>query len=233
MTLAPDWSLLPRVLENEAMDSPDEAREYDTMDHAEVNRAFVADLLAAQKRAGLPLDAEVLDLGTGTAQIPAQLCAQNPAARVVAVDMAGEMLAVAAANLARQRIGAQVTLERADAKMLPHASGRFPIVMSNSIVHHIPEPRAVLAEAVRVLARPGLIFVRDLARPRDIAQLEWLVDTYAAGASGPQRQLFEASLHAALSVGEVRELVSQLGFPPEGVSATSDRHWTWAATVSD
>ncbi|HEY2895368.1 MAG TPA: class I SAM-dependent methyltransferase [Pirellulales bacterium] len=231
MTAAPDWSSLPRVLEPEAMDSPDEAREYDTMDHAQVNRAFVQDLLTARNRAGLPLDAEVLDLGTGTAQIPIELCAQNPQARVVAVDMAGEMLAVAAANLARQGTRSRVTLERADAKHLPHASGRFSIVMSNSIVHHIPDPRAVLAEAVRVLARPGLIYVRDLARPRDLAQLEWLVDTYAAGVSEQQRQLFDASLHAALSVGEVRELVSQLGFPPDGVSATSDRHWTWAAAV--
>jgi hypothetical protein len=76
-----------------------------------------------------------------------------------------------------------------------------------------------------------LIYVRDLARPHDLAQLEWLVDTYAAGASEHQRRLFDASLHAALSVGEIRELVSQLGFPPDGVSATSDRHWAWAAAV--
>jgi ubiquinone/menaquinone biosynthesis C-methylase UbiE len=232
MTLAPDWSSLPRVLEPEAMDSPDEARAYDTMDHREVNRAFVADLLAAQRRAAVPLHAEVLDLGTGTAQIPIELCAQNPRARVVAVDMAGEMLAVAAENLARQGVGSRVTLERADAKKLPHASGRFTIVMSNSIVHHVPDPSAVLVEAVRVVARPGLIFVRDLARPRDLAQLEWLVDTYAAGATDHQRQLFDASLHAALSVQEVRELVSQLGFATDGVSATSDRHWTWAAAVT-
>lgn len=233
MTLVPDRSSLPRALEPEAMDSPDEARAYDTMDHREVNRAFVADLLAAQRSAALPLDAEVLDLGTGTAQIPIELCAQNPRARVVAVDMAGEMLAVAAENLARQDISSRVTLERADAKKLPHSSRRFTIVMSNSIVHHIPDPSAVLAEAVRVVARPGLIFVRDLARPRDLAQLQWLVDTYAAGATEHQRQLFDASLHAALSVQEVRELVSQLGFPPDGVSATSDRHWTWAAAVTE
>ena len=40
--------MLPRVLEPEVMDSPEEARDYDAMDHAEVNRRFVADFLTAR-----------------------------------------------------------------------------------------------------------------------------------------------------------------------------------------
>jgi hypothetical protein len=32
-----------------------------------------------------------------------------------------------------------------------------------------------------------------------------------------------------LTLGEVRELVSRLGFDPARVTQTSDRHWTWAA----
>ena len=40
----------------------------------------------------------------------------------------------------------------------------FGAVMSNSIVHHIPEPASVLAEMVRVAAPGGLLFVRDLLR---------------------------------------------------------------------
>ena len=38
---------LSRILEPEIMDSPEEAADYDSMDHAEVNRRFVDDLLAA------------------------------------------------------------------------------------------------------------------------------------------------------------------------------------------
>ena len=33
--------MLPRVLEPEVMDSPEEALDYDEMDHGEVNRQFV------------------------------------------------------------------------------------------------------------------------------------------------------------------------------------------------
>ena len=38
--------MLSRVLEPEAMDTAEEARDYDAMDHARVNAAFVADFLA-------------------------------------------------------------------------------------------------------------------------------------------------------------------------------------------
>jgi hypothetical protein len=41
-----------------------------------------------------------------------------------------------------------------------------------------------------------------------------------------QAGLFEASLHAALTVDEVVALAAPLGIPSEAVRQTSDRHWT-------
>ena len=38
--------MLTRVPEPEVMDTPEEARAYNAMDHSEVNRLFVTDLLA-------------------------------------------------------------------------------------------------------------------------------------------------------------------------------------------
>ena len=55
--------MLTRVLEPEAMDTPDEARDYDAMDHAAVNERFVADFLAAH---GPCRGGRILDVGTGT-----------------------------------------------------------------------------------------------------------------------------------------------------------------------
>jgi ubiquinone/menaquinone biosynthesis C-methylase UbiE len=228
MNLAPESSLLPRVLEPEVMDSAADAGDYDAMDHGDVNRRFVADFLAAHRHSGPTADDEVLDLGTGTAQIPIELCEQDPRARVRAIDLAEHMLRVARENVARRGLGERITLERVDAKRLPYPGGRFAAVMSNSIVHHIPEPSGALAEAIRVLAPGGLIFVRDLARPCDERQVTRLVDAYAAGCNDHQRQLFEDSLRAALSVDEIRARVARLGFNPQSVQSTSDRHWTWS-----
>jgi ubiquinone/menaquinone biosynthesis C-methylase UbiE len=218
--------MLTRVLEVEVMDSPQEAADYDAMDHAEVNRVFVADFLAA---AGLPPPgAEILDLGTGTAQIPIELCRAAPGLHILGIDLAENMLGLARRNVDRAGLR-QISLERVDAKRLPYAEGRFAAVMSNSIVHHIPEPRQALAEAARVTAPGGLLFVRDLLRPDDDATVARLVDAYAAGANRQQRAMFEASLRAALSLDEIGSLVADLGFDPQTVAATSDRHWTWSA----
>jgi ubiquinone/menaquinone biosynthesis C-methylase UbiE len=216
--------MLPRVLEPEVMDTESEACDYDSMDHAAVNRVFVQDFLAVWD-GGVPL----LDVGTGTAQIPVELCRQSPAARVTAIDLAEHMLAVGRRNVAHAGLGDRLTLERVDAKQTPYADATFRGVISNSIVHHIPRPEAVFAEMVRVLAKGGVLFVRDLLRPDDEATLRQLVETYAGDANAHQRQMFGDSLHAALSLGEVRAMVSSLGFAPRSVTQTTDRHWTWTA----
>jgi ubiquinone/menaquinone biosynthesis C-methylase UbiE len=102
--------------------------------------------------------------------------------------------------------------------------------MSNSIVHHIPDPRTVFAEIARVAAPGATIFVRDLLRPANKATLNHLVETYAGGANEHQKKMFAESLHAALTVQEVRDLVAAAGFDPAGVRQTTDRHWTWVKT---
>jgi ubiquinone/menaquinone biosynthesis C-methylase UbiE len=216
--------MLPRILETEAMDTLAEAVDYDSMDHREVNRIFVADLLGAG-----PGEGWILDLGTGTAQIPVKLCRRHPQAKVLAIDMAEHMLRLARKNVERAGLGDRIRVERVDAKRLPYADGSFVTVASNSIVHHIADPTEVLAEAWRVLAPGGLIFIRDLFRPDDEATVQHLVATYAAGANQHQKQMLADSFHAALTIKEVQRIVARFGVAPGTVRATSDRHWTWAA----
>lgn len=226
---------LARVLEPEVMDSADDARDYDRMDHSAVNRQFLDDLLATATAADVELDgsveldesSEILDLGTGTAQIPIELLRRRSSCRVRAVDLAESMLELGRQNVAAAGFSDRIRLERVDAKRLPYPAARFALVISNSIVHHIPEPRQVLAEASRVLRPGGLLFIRDLLRPCDDAAVKSLVETYAADCNDHQRQLFDDSLRAALNLDEVRRLVAELGHDPLEVSQTSDRHWTW------
>jgi hypothetical protein len=80
---------------------------------------------------------------------------------------------------------------------------------------------------MRQALRPdGLLFVRDLLRPETAAELNRLVELYAARDNARQRQLFADSLHAALTVGEVADLLEATGLPRDAVQQTSDRHWT-------
>ena len=215
--------MLPRVLEPEVMDSPEEACAYDAMDHDQVNQVFVTDLLAFAAAPG-----RVLDVGTGTARIPIELCRRNLNAQVLGVDLAAYMLAVAKENVRRAGLQKRIELQRIDAKGLPLPTATFEAVISNSIVHHIPQPRVALAEMARVAAPGGALFVRDLLRPASADAVEALARQYAAGASPHQRRLFEDSLRAALTLDEIRAVIAAMGFEPAQVAQTSDRHWTWA-----
>jgi ubiquinone/menaquinone biosynthesis C-methylase UbiE len=216
--------MLARILEPEVMDSEREAIDYDAMDHSAVNRIFVEDFLAVWDG-----ESPVLDVGTGTAQIPIELCRRSAAARVVAIDLAEHMLAVGRANVERAGLSGRLELRRVDAKAMPYPGGAFRALMSNSIIHHIPDPAKVFSELRRVVAPGRLLFVRDLLRPADEGTLRRLVQQYAGDANEHQRQMFADSLHAALTVPEVTAMVGALGFAADTVKQTSDRHWTWVA----
>jgi ubiquinone/menaquinone biosynthesis C-methylase UbiE len=229
--------MLLRILEPELMDSDDDAREYDAMDHAAVNELFVADLIVAFSDWSLKRPVQsvasqfnVLDLGAGTAQIPIELARRAPHVHITALDAASSMLALARQNIAAAGVADRVAPLLADAKQLPFDAEAFHVSISNSILHHIPQPREVIAESVRVTALGGLLFHRDLCRPRDESELAHIVETYAAEANVYQRKLFADSLHAALTLIEMQRLVAEFGFAPATVRMTSDRHWTWSAT---
>lgn len=219
--------MLPRILEPEVMDSAEEARDYDAMDHSTVNRVFVADFLAVWNLRG-----PILDVGAGTAQIPIEFCRQSVAGEIVAIDLAEHMLAVARDNVRKAGITNRVRLQKVNAREMPFANGSFAAVMSNSIIHHISEPAAVFAEMVRVAGPGATLFVRDLLRPGDAFALQTLVDTYAKNDNAHQRKMFAESLHAALTLDEVKNLVAACGFAKDSVQQTSDRHWTWTAAKS-
>jgi SAM-dependent methyltransferase len=237
---------LDRRLEPEVMESAEEAADYDAMDHSQVNRVFVDDLLAAINRdprseigsqdtsiqptsdlGSLTSLFDILDLGTGTALIPVELCKRLTDCRVMAADAALSMLELARYNVEVNSLTSRVELAQVDAKRLPFADEMFDVVMSNSIIHHIPEPLAVLQQAVRVAKAGGLLFFRDLLRPDSESELKQLVATYAGNANMHQQRMFADSLHAALSWDEIRGLVIALGFSADTVQQTSDRHWTW------
>lgn len=220
--------MLPRVLEPEVMDTTAEAEDYDSMDHAEVNRRFVDDFLQAfgkmhQSFVSAPV---IFDAGTGTAQIPIELLSREIPFEIHAVDLSEEMLVVARRNVEKAGFGNRIRVKPADCKALMETSGSYDAVISNSIIHHIPEPLAVFKECWRILKPGGLLFLRDLLRPSSEAELERLVTLYGGPHASHGAKMFRDSLWAALTVEEVQAMAATLGIPQGSVRTTSDRHWT-------
>ena len=218
---------IPRTLEPELMDDPEEASLYDAMDHSEVNQRFVDDLLAAG-----PIGRQIIDLGTGTARIPIILCQKAPETQVIAVDAAVHMLEVAIRNIDVAGLRDSIQLIRADAKSLEEFdAGICDCLISNTLLHHLPEPLDAVNAARRLLRPGGRIFVRDLMRPRSSLEVEQLTKTYAGNEPPQSQQLLRQSLHAALTLQEAQDLAESCGLNPMSVYASSDRHWTLDTTV--
>ncbi len=211
------------------MDTFEEAFEYDSMDHSQVNEVFCNDFFAARS---LTDGVQILDVGTGTAQIPIEICKRNPNLKITAIDLAESMLELGNKNIKSSGLQASITLGKVDSKKMPYPDESFDQVISNSIIHHIPNPLECFKEMIRVTKKGGLLFVRDLLRPLLENELLAIVKMHASDATPKQKQLFTDSLHASLSLGEVREMVKLFGFDASTVVQSSNRHWTFTAKKS-
>lgn len=212
--------MLERVLEPEVMDSELDAHEYATFDNSVVNEQFVSRALELAPRVG-----RVLDVGTGPGDIAVLLASRAPALQILAIDLGEHMLRLARQNVARAGLSARVEIARIDAKESGQPPGSIDMVISNSLVHHIPEPEQLFRELKRI-ARPGAgLFIKDLHRPESESELSALVAKYAAGCTPYQTQTFLDSLHAALTADEVSAILQRIGWDDVRAFRCSDRHW--------
>lgn len=226
---------LPRIPEPRSIDPRGEAADYHAMDHVAVNQAFVEDFRSGKFSVqGLPIVSgpRVMDLGCGSGQIPILLCQADENVQMIALDNEIEMLEIAKIEIDIAGMLSRIDLQHGDIADIPaYDSGMADAVISNTVMHHLDDPAAGIATAVR-LARPGgRVFIRDLFRPGAEPELELLVEKHGDGQSRAGQQLLRQSLHAALSMDEVLEITSKLGLQGLGegepcVQMTSDRHWT-------
>ncbi len=210
--------MIPRTLEPEVMDTAEDADDYDAMDHAGPNAAFV------QRIVDLGARGRMLDIGTGPGHIPLLVLERIADARIVAVDLAEHMLRHAERHRAGSPHRDRVEFRRADAKRLDFPDAGFDAVFSNTILHHVPDPLPFLREARRVLRPGGVLLIRDLFRPWSEARVDELTALHAGAATTGQRALFRASLCAALTPFELRAVADAAGLGDAEIAIDSDRH---------
>ena len=218
---------MKRILEPEVMDTHEEAEAYDAMDHSAVNVAFVERVVELGAREG-----HFLDLGTGPAQIPIFLAQRCPKIRITGIDLSVNMLTLGEQHVAEAGLANRIALECVDAKALPYPDLSFEGVISNSIIHHLPDPMAAFQEISRVIRPGGLILIRDLMRPDTPQAAQTLVDRYAADDTPYQKKLFYDSFLAALTIPEIETMLVQTSLTDAIVVQSSDRHWSVERSIA-
>ena len=138
----------------------------------------------------------ILEVGCGPGFFTPDMTKAVPNGSVVALDLQGEMLAMARPRAAGARF------VRGDAAVLPFASGAFDGVLVATVVGEVPDRTAFLHELRRVLRRGGVLSVAETRRDSDFVRVDALRTEVASagfafhGRNGPRWQYvarFEAT----------------------------------------
>jgi len=213
---------LPRTPEPELMAGAEQARAYAEADFTEPHDRFVA--LFGESFPELGMTGRVADLGCGTADVTLRFARAYPDCRIDGVDGSAAMLQHGLAAVAAAGLGERVTLlhGRLPEAVLPAAT--YPVVISNSLLHHLHRPGVLWATVDRLADTDAAVFIMDLLRPDSAAVVDRLVATYAATEPEILQRDFRASLHAAFTVAEVRAQLRDAALDWLDVCVVSDRH---------
>lgn len=213
---------MERIAEPELMDGEAQAEAYAAADFEEPHNRFVA--LLREAFPDLGLSGMALDLGCGPADVTIRFARAFPGWSVDGLDGSTAMLRLGRISVRAAGLSARVELHHA---YLPDDGAPRPsydLVFSNSLLHHLRDPR-VLWRSIDSWARPGAaIFVMDLLRPESREEASRLVDLYAAGEPEVLRRDFYHSLLAAYREEEVASQLAETGLRHLHVARASDRH---------
>lgn len=210
-----------RTPEPQLMEEATQASAYANADFAEPHNHFVT-LFRAHFADLQPRN--LLDLGCGPGDICRRLARAYPSSRITGVDGAQAMLDLGHEANRREGLGARIDLELLYLPSDALPGMHFDAVVSNSLLHHLDDP-AALWTTIRSLATGSMpVFVMDLHRPETPESVRSMVERYSANEPEILRRDFEASLHAAYTLDEVREQTKAAGLGHLDLETVSDRH---------
>ena len=108
----------------------------------------------------LPAGIRCLDLGCGMGETTRQLAAKlEKSSQVVGVDQDPELVKTASSMTPAD--GCSITFEQGDATSLDFENETFHFVFARYLLHHLDEPKKVLAEMFRVCKPGGMVAVQE------------------------------------------------------------------------
>ncbi len=213
--------MMKRVLEPEVMDGPEQVLAYAEADFEEENQGFVDQFYTLYPNLESP---HIVDVGCGPGDIPIRVVRRDASCRVTGIDASQPMITYAeqAVKKAGFQDRIQLLCQRfQDVNLDPPADA----VISNSLVHHLPNPLKFWF-SLKTLVKPGgHVLVMDLLRPESPEAAQAIVDEQASNESEQLRDDFYNSLLAAFTEDEVAAHLAELNLSRLFVDVPDDRHW--------
>ena len=165
---------------------------WDAVDYAKNSQGQFGWALSNLGKLRLTGNETVLDIGCGDGKISAEIARRVPQGRVIGIDQSEAMITLANESFALENLEFRVQ----DAQALDFR-GEFGRVFSNSAIHWMPDPEAVVRGIGRALRSGGRIFL-SLGGRGTAAQGRQAIDelsalppwsAYLAGAGSPHHFL--------------------------------------------
>ena len=213
---------MDRILEPELMSDLAQAAAYAQADFVQVNQGFVDRFRASFPTA---VGGAMVDLGCGPGDIPVRFARALPDFTITAIDGSEPMIALAQRAVKEAGLEGRVDPRCARLPTLPLPLQSFDAVVSNSLVHHMPDPYLFWNEVVR-LGKPGAaVLIMDLLRPESPGRAHEIVEQYSRDEAPVLKEDFFNSLCAAFTLHEVRKQIRSRGLGGLVCEPASDRHW--------
>ena len=212
---------MKRISEPEVMDGVEQAAAYTAADFSDANRLFVN---LFRKFFPDMQSGRFVDLGCGPADIPVRLCRELSGIFVTALDASGPMIDLAKKAVAASRQQAHIDLVCASVSDFVNCCAPFDAVLSNSLLHHIPDPLGLWRDVVRLAAPKAVMLVMDLRRPGSKDEARAIVKAVSQNDPPILKKDFYHSLLAAYTPDEVRDQLDAVGLERMTVDVVSDRH---------
>ncbi|MEN8259416.1 MAG: class I SAM-dependent methyltransferase [Pseudomonadota bacterium] len=216
-----------RVLEPELMEDEMQVSAYAQADFEEPNSCFIE---LFEKRFGPDIRGHVLDLGCGPGDIVFRFAEKYPAVHVHGVDGSKAMLDFARRHLPPALEGRVDFIQgRLPHEALPRT--RYDAVISNSLLHHLPDPAVLWKSIKRYTVKNGAVLVMDLRRPTTQTAAAALVETHAANEPSILQRDFYNSLLAAFEPEEIETQLEDAGLSTLSIEEMGDRHVVVSGTL--
>jgi SAM-dependent methyltransferase len=214
---------MQRVLEPELMTEDKQARAYAEADFEEPHSRFID--LFRQTFPSENFAGYVADLGCGPGDIAVRFAQAYPKCVVHGVDGSRAMLRYGLERLQTlPELAGRIQLIEGYLPAATFPRLKYTVVISNSLLHHLPDP-AVLWNSVRKLAEAGtLVFVMDLRRPSSLAEARELQETYTQNEPAVLQRDFYNSLLAAFEPAEIEQQLARAKLDSLTVQPIGDRH---------